>query len=442
MLAYRVLADIAVIVHLAFVVFVVFGGLLVIRWQRLGWLHLPAAIWGAAIEFSGAICPLTPLENVLREAGGQARYSGDFVERYVIPLVYPIDLTRTIQLALGCLVVAINLGVYGLMIARARKRMLDSATLAAPWVRVVDVPGGSLKRLWLHFLLRRSTKGKSYLDANIDAMRIQQRKWDERYTRTDPLVRRTPVAGAGFAGEWIDCPGSRPERVILYLHGGAFMFHWPGVYTAMVADLCRRLKARALMVNYRLAPEHPFPAATNDCHAAYSWLLTQGHEPKHIVLAGDSAGGNLALVTLQRLRGADQPMPACAVLMSAGVDFTLSSRSMVVNQRRDPMLSLVDLVSMRGFYAQPELFADPWVSPLFGDFAGLPPLLFQVGSREVLLDESTRAAARASAAGVAVTVEIWKRMGHVFQAMPLPQAAVALDGISRFVAQHTNWDWW
>jgi hypothetical protein len=110
----------------------VFGGLLVIRWQRLGWLHLPAAIWGAAIEFSGAICPLTPLENVLREAGGQARYSGDFVERYVIPLVYPIDLTRTIQLALGCLVVAINLGVYGLMIAGCRRPWRFPETPVAP----------------------------------------------------------------------------------------------------------------------------------------------------------------------------------------------------------------------------------------------------------------------------------------------------------------------
>jgi hypothetical protein len=121
MLAYRVLADFAVIVHVAFVAFVVVGGFLALRWDRLLWLHVPAAIWGAAIEFSGAICPLTPLENALREAGGEARYSGDFVERYVIPVVYPMDLTRTMQVVFGCLVVAVNLCAYGLMIARARR---------------------------------------------------------------------------------------------------------------------------------------------------------------------------------------------------------------------------------------------------------------------------------------------------------------------------------
>lgn len=121
-LAYRLLADFVVIVHLAFVVFVTLGGLLVIRWRRLMWLHVPAAIWGAAIEFSGAICPLTPLENRLRQAGGGARYSGDFVERYVVQIVYPTHLTRTIQVVLGCAVVAINLCAYGYILARARRR--------------------------------------------------------------------------------------------------------------------------------------------------------------------------------------------------------------------------------------------------------------------------------------------------------------------------------
>jgi acetyl esterase/lipase len=322
------------------------------------------------------------------------------------------------------------------------ERMKNSRSPAAPlpaYVRIVDAPGGLLRRMWLNGLLRLTAKGTSFVDADIGAMRVQQRKWDTRFARADPTVRRTPLAGAGFAGEWIDCPGVRPERVILYLHGGAFMFRWPGIHTAMLARWCQRLKARALMVDYRLAPEHPFPAATNDCHAAYGLLLEQGYDPKNIVLGGDSAGGNLALVTLQRIRGANQPMPACAILLSPGVDFTLSSPSMILNAGADPMFDLVELATMRGFYAQPERFSDPRVSPLFGNFAGFPPLLFQVGSREVLLDESMRAAARASAAGVEVTVEIWKHMVHVFQAMPLPQAEAALDCISRFVAQHTDW---
>jgi len=319
------------------------------------------------------------------------------------------------------------------------KNVRGPAAALPSYVQVVDAPGGLLRRLWLYGLLRLTSKGTSFIDADIEGMRVRQRKWDIRFARTDPTVRRTPLAGAGFAGEWIDCPGARPERVILYLHGGAFMFRWPGVYTSMLARWCRRLHARALMVDYRLAPEYPFPAATNDCHAAYTWLLEQRCDPRNIVLGGDSAGGNLALVTLQRIRGANQPMPACTVLLSAGVDFTLSSPSMVLNEGSDPMFDLTELVMMRGFYAQPERYADPWVSPLFGDFTGFPPLLFQVGSREVLLDESTRAAARASAAGVEVQVEVWKHMGHVFQAMPLPQAAVALEGIRRFVVHHTDW---
>jgi monoterpene epsilon-lactone hydrolase len=139
--------------------------------------------------------------------------------------------------------------------------------------------------------------------------------------------------------------------------------------------------------------------------------------------------------------GADGRLPARtgASILSAGVDFTLSSRSMVTNDGSDPMFDLAELVALRGFYAPPESYLDPGVSPLFGNFAGLPPLLFQVGAVEVLLDESTRAAARAHAAGVAVEVEIWEHMWHVFQALPLPQAGAALERIARFVGMHAGW---
>lgn len=128
---YRMLADLSVIVHLVFVVFVMLGGLLAIRWRRLMWLHLPAAIWGAAIEFRGAICPLTPLENWLREAGGAARYSGGFMEHYVMPVVYPTDLTLTIRVVLGCMVVAVNLCVYYFIVARARPHYSQPCDLSS-----------------------------------------------------------------------------------------------------------------------------------------------------------------------------------------------------------------------------------------------------------------------------------------------------------------------
>jgi monoterpene epsilon-lactone hydrolase len=308
-----------------------------------------------------------------------------------------------------------------------------------PYIRRINRRGGELRRACLYALLRLTSKGTSYVDADIGALRLSQSKWDSRFAPADSSMRRTPLAAAGLTGEWIDSSGSLRDRTILYLHGGAFMFRWPGMYTAMATRWCTRLKARVLMIDYRLAPEHPFPAAADDCHAAYRWLLAQGHDPRSIVVAGDSAGGNLALVTLQRIHAAGEPMPACAVLLSAGVDFTLSSRSMVTNQGSDPMFDLSELVAMRSFYAPPERYLDPGVSPLFGNFSGLPPLLFQVGSREVLLDESTRAAARAHEAGIPVEVEIWENMGHVFQAMPLPQAQAALEHIARFTETHARW---
>ncbi len=316
---------------------------------------------------------------------------------------------------------------------------LDPAAPLPAYARRMSLPGGALRRRWLHGWLRLAVKRIPILGADIARLRAINLAWDTRLARRMPDVRQTPVDGDGFRGEWLEVPGSRPERVLLYLHGGAFMFRFPQVHAALVARLCRRLGARALMVDYRLAPESPYPAAPDDCHAAYRWLLAAGQSPGRIVVGGDSAGGSLTLVTLQRIRDYGEPGPACGVLLSPVVDFTLSSRSLVTNERSDPMFRLAGLVAMRGYYTSPDHYLDPGVSPLFAEFAGLPPLLFQVGGTEMLLDESVRAAARAVAAGVAVELEIWEHMAHVFQALPLPQAAAALDHLAAFVARHTGW---
>ena len=288
-------------------------------------------------------------------------------------------------------------------------------------------------------MLRLTAKRIKIVDADIERLRAQQAGFDEKFARIDPEARCTPVDCAGVAAEWIDLPASRSDRVLLYLHGGAFMFRFPRTHTGMAARWCRSLGARALMVDYRLAPEHRFPAAPDDCHRAYRWLLAQGVSASQIVIAGDSAGGNLALVTLHRIKMAGEPMPACAVLVSPVVDFTLSSKSLVTNQARDPMFTLAGLIALRQLYASPEEFLDPSVSPVYADYAGFPPLLFQAGDLEVLRDESIRAAARAHAAGVPVELEIWADMAHVFQALPLPQAAAATEAIVRFIAKHTGW---
>jgi len=314
------------------------------------------------------------------------------------------------------------------------------ATIELPgYARTLDVPGGALRRAWLHAWLRLTVKRVPLLGADIGRLRSLNLARDERLARADPEVRLTAADVPGVRAQWLEVPGSRPGRVILYLHGGAFIFRFPRLHAALVGRLCRRLGARALMVDYRLAPEFPYPAAADDCEAAYRWLLDGGRAGDGIVIAGDSAGGNLALVTLQRIRDAGAPAPACGALLSPVVDFTLSSRSLLSRERSDPMFTLGGLMAMRSFYTTPERFLDPGVSPLFGAFGGLPPLLFQAGACEMLLDESLRAAARAADAGVAVELEIWERMAHVFQALPVPQARAALDRIAAFVARHARW---
>lgn len=290
--------------------------------------------------------------------------------------------------------------------------------------------------------LLRLTMGKPLThDADIVALRRRYEKLDARRFRVDPAAERTPVECGGVLGEWVWVPETRPERTILYLHGGSFAFRFPNAHAALAARLCRRLRARAFIPDYRLAPEHPFPAAPDDCHAAYRGLLAQGVDARNLVLAGDSAGGALALVTLHRAQAAGEPMPACAVLLSPAVDCTLRSPSMVANDGRDPMLRLADLIVLRHHYVpSPHDHTNPEVSPLFADFRGFPPLFFQAGTTELLLDEATRVAEKAFNAGVDVELELWPGAAHVFQiAEFLPEAAQAVNHIVRFVRMRTGW---
>ncbi|MDP9180705.1 MAG: alpha/beta hydrolase, partial [Chloroflexota bacterium] len=251
-------------------------------------------------------------------------------------------------------------------------------------------------------------------------------------------VKREPVDVDGVSAEWITVPNSSEAITVLYLHGGGFVIGSVNIYVDLVSRIARASGARALSVDYRLAPEHPFPAALDDATTAYRWLLKQGVAPESIVIAGDSAGGALTASTLLALKAAGDPLPGGAVLLSPGTDFTFSGETMETRKDRDPLLTRSLCEHWLGMYLG---VTSPTVaSPLFGDYNGLPPILIQVGDAEILLDHSTRYAERAKAAGVDVTLEIWDDMIHVFQlfAPMLPEGQQAIDKIGAWVKQHVH----
>lgn len=311
----------------------------------------------------------------------------------------------------------------------------------APLVRVIE-GRGSWRTRALSAFLRLVRRSPLLLDADIPALRRRYEAIDARHFPVGNWVVRDAVDCDGVPAEWVSVPESRPGRVLFLLHGGSFAFRFPHTHAGFAARLCRRLGARALIPDYRLAPEHPFPAAPDDCHAAYRWLLASGCDPRDVVFVGDSAGGNLALVTLYRSLQAGEPLPACAVLLSPAVDCTLTSPSMVDNEERDPMMHLSSLLVLRSHYApSPQLHTHPEVSPLFADFEGYPPLFLQAGSSEMLRDEAIRTAQKANAAGVDVELELWPETPHDFQIVSfLPESALALDHIVRFVLARTGWE--
>jgi acetyl esterase/lipase len=222
----------------------------------------------------------------------------------------------------------------------------------------------------------------------------------------------------------------------VYLHGGAFALGSIDVFREWVARLARATKTRALLIGYRLAPEHPYPAALDDTAAAYLWLLQEGVAPSEIILAGDSAGGGLALSTLVSLRDTGRPLPAGAVCISPWTDLALTGGSIRDKAQADPILSPRTLDTYAGYYAGSVERTEPLLSPLYADWIGLPPLLIQVGQNEILLDDALRSAAKARAAGVDVTLETWEGMFHVFHMLPfLPETKRALESIAGFVSQ-------
>jgi acetyl esterase/lipase len=244
-------------------------------------------------------------------------------------------------------------------------------------------------------------------------------------------VAAEPTTLNGVPAEWVSTPGVDERRVVLYLHGGAYVLGSLNTHRDLAGRISRAAGARVLNVDYRLAPEHPHPAAVDDATTAYRWLLQADHDPARLAIAGDSAGGGLTVATLVALRDAKQPMPAAAVCLSPWVDLEGVGDSMAARAHLDPMVQQQHLVAMARLYLGDLDPKTPLAAPLYADLSGLPPLYVQVGSAETLLDDATRIAERARKAGVDVTLEVWDDMIHVFQAFAamLPGGPQALDKI-------------
>jgi monoterpene epsilon-lactone hydrolase len=253
-------------------------------------------------------------------------------------------------------------------------------------------------------------------------------------------VRCQPVDAGGVPAEWITTPETVDERGIYYLHGGDYIMGSVNTHREMISRLSRAARARALAIDYRLAPESPFPAAVEDSTAAYRWLVSTGVDPARLVIAGDSAGGGLTVATLVALRDAGDPLPAAAVCLSPWVDLEGLGESMTTRAETDPMVQHDSLVQSAKAYLGDAHPRTPLAAPLYADLRGLPPLLIQASTAETLLDDSIRLAQRAKAAGVDVVLELWDDMIHVWQfcASMLPEGQQAIDRIGEFVRKHTG----
>ncbi len=269
----------------------------------------------------------------------------------------------------------------------------------------------------------------------------EQRRLLKELVSAQPLPAEVSVTAAALGGvptAEVTVDGIEPRHVVLYFHGGVYVIGDAFLAAELASQVGRRTQAKVISVDYRLAPEHPYPAAVEDALSAYQSLLQVGIAPSDIAFAGESAGGGLAIATLVNARDHGLPLPAAAYVMSPYVDLTLAGTTMETRREVDPLLSRELLQPRVTDYASGHGPASGLISPLFADLSGLPPLLIQAGTHEVLLDDAVRLAAQAANADVAVTLEITPGVPHVFQAYHaiLDEAAAALDRARQFLSAH------
>ncbi len=294
-------------------------------------------------------------------------------------------------------------------------------------------------RLIVKPLVKRAAKqtipGQEW--ATIDKLRRWVAKLDNFLTRKhESSVSVEPVEGQPTY-LWINNqPGV--QRTVLYLHGGGMIIHVPGMYKQWAQRLGPAADARVLLVDYRLAPEHPYPTANEDCFAAYRWLVEdQGISPDTIIVAGDSAGGYLTLATLLAIGLSELDNPACAIALSPLSDFSFGSPSMFANEGADPLLSNRLIPLVRELVLGDNLCTDPMISPVYADLSGFPPLQVHVSSNEILRDDGVRIADFAKQQGVVSELCEWRKTTHVHPIIDgLPESQIALNRMIEFIRRH------
>jgi len=274
-------------------------------------------------------------------------------------------------------------------------------------------------------------------DTSVAQMRSD---WDAAFAGCSVPVRCEPVSAGGIDGEWLMPSDASRDKAILYFHGGGFRIGSVASHRDLIARIAAASGCCVLAINYRLAPEHRFPAALDDALIAYQYLRDQGLRPADIAFAGDSAGGNLVLAAMLAARDRGLPLPAAGALMSPWTDLTAAGASYESRAEADPIHQRAMILALaKNYLGKDGDSRNPLASPLYADLTGLPPLLVQVGDRETVRDDSVDLAARAKAAGADVELQVWEGMIHVFQMFPeIPQTREAIASLAVFLRNHLH----
>jgi acetyl esterase/lipase len=296
----------------------------------------------------------------------------------------------------------------------------------------------SIQNFFIRLFLKQVVKKDKIATASVRSTRRGLEKLTELSLMPKGVVFEKAEHN-GINLEWAIPSNLKNLGVVLYFHGGGYVSGSIKTHRALVGRIAKASKTKCLSVDYRLAPEHPFPAAVDDAVEVYHWLIKQGFAPSKIVLAGDSAGGGLTISTLLRLRDENAPKPAAGICLSPWLDLEVTGESATHLADKDLMVPAAGLKAFGLLYATTANICNPYASPIFADLAGLPPLYIQVSDYEVLFDDTTRFEKKAKAAGVIVKVEIWNKMSHVWQAYAplLPEALRAIKKLGEYIASKT-----